>query len=224
MGKNNQLVSSSASRRALMRSICAVWAASAWRRVWADVPPPNHCDPGPCRRSGPPPGPLNTHANAQTRILAIKTADGHFLTAVEGGGFGGPNNGPGSVALHSDARSAGVWEQFQWIWLDGGHTKFALKTLRGTYVSAVNGGSLGGSNDGSSPFHTDATELAQDEVFMVDFDPSGMVTLRTRKGFYVTAVNGGGHGGPDTAPVHSDAATIGPWETFTVVAVPSTAN
>jgi hypothetical protein len=224
MSNNKQPLSSRGYRRALLLAACAMSFASAWQTVRADVPPPIPCDPGPCRRPGPPPSPLDTKPNARTRLVAIKTADGHFLTAVEGGGFSGPNGDPNSVALHADARSAGAWERFQWIWLDDAHTKFALKTMKGTYVSAVKGGGLGGSNDGSTPFHTDATRLDQDEVFMVDFDPDGKVTLRTRKGYYVGAVNGGGRGGPNTAPVHSDATTVGAWEIFTAVSVPSTAN
>lgn len=135
-----------------------------------------------------------------------------------------PSANPDSVALDTGARDAGARQHFEWVWIDDEHTKFALKTMKGTYVSAVNGGGIGGANDGSTPFHTDADHLDQDEVFMVDFDPSGKVTLRTRKGYYVGAANGGGRGGPNTAPVHADATAIGPWETFTVVSVPSTAN
>ncbi len=157
------------------------------------------------------------HRDHRDRDIAIQTADGHWLTAADGGGYGGPNSGPGAVALHSDATRADVWERFDWVWLDEAHGKFALRTMHGTYVTAVNGGGIGGPNDGRSPFHTDATRLGVDEIFRVEFDGSGKATLRTRKGYYVTAVNGGGYGGPNTVPVHTDATAIGPWETFTVV-------
>jgi hypothetical protein len=39
-------------------------------------------------------------------------------------------------------------------------------------------------------------------------------TIRTVTGHYVTAVNGGGVGGPNTVPIHTEATEIGPWETF----------
>lgn len=154
---------------------------------------------------------------AEIRDIAIETIDGHFLTAADGGGYGGPNDGPAAVALHSDASKAGPWEVFDWIWLDQEHGRFALKTLKGTFVTAVNGGGLGGPNDGRSPFHTDARSLGVDEVYRVEIAENGKATLRTRKGYYVTAVNGGGYGGPNTVPIHTDATAIGPWETFRMV-------
>jgi hypothetical protein len=168
------------------------------------------------------PAPLPNEAprtGVEVRDIAIKTSDGHFLTAADGGGYGGPNEGPRAVALHSDASKAGPWEIFDWIWLDQTHSHFALRTPKGTFVSAVNGGGLGGPNDGRSPFHTDARTLGIDEVYRVEFDENGKATLRTRKGFYITAVRGGGYGGPNTMPIHTDATSIGPWEMFTLVPV-----
>lgn len=146
--------------------------------------------------------------------IGIETVDGHYLTAAGGGGYGGANEGPDAVALRSDAVHADASVRFDWIWLDKDHTRFALKTMKGTFLTAVNGGGIGGPNDGRSPFHTDAKALGPDEVFRVHFDAGGKVTLRTRKGFYMSAVNGGGYGGPNTVPLHTDATSIGPWETF----------
>jgi len=46
----------------------------------------------------------------------ILTSNGsNMLTAVNGGGLGGPNSGPGAVALHTDATGAGPWETFKLI-------------------------------------------------------------------------------------------------------------
>jgi len=160
------------------------------------------------------PRPPSVSPDAGTREISIKTINNHFLSAADGGGYGGPDAGPDAVALHSDAARAGEWEHFDWIWQDSQHTKFALRTAKGLFVTAVNGGGLGGPNDGRSPFHTDATNAGADEIFVVSFAKDGKVTLRTRKGFYVTAVNGGGSGGPDTSPIHTDATAIGAWETF----------
>lgn len=213
-------------RRNLLRSTAAVALAAVFHPAWADVPPPRpHCDPGPCPKpphptppAPAPAPPINLEA-VGTRRIAITTIDGHFLTAADGGGYGGPNTGPGAVALHSDAGRADVWEKFDWVWLDEKHSKFALRTMAGTFLTAVNGGGIGGPNDGRSPFHTDATQLGVDEVFQVESDGAGKVSLRTRKGFYMTAVNGGGVGGPNTAPMHTDAKSIGPWESFTAISL-----
>lgn len=213
-------------RRNFLRSAAGAALAAVFHAGWADVPPvwPN-CDPGPCPRpphptpSPPAPAPPVNLEAVGARRIAITTVDGHFLTAADGGGYGGPDNGPGAVALHSDAGRADVWEKFEWIWLDEKHGKFALRTMAGTFLTAVNGGGIGGPNDGRSPFHTDATHLGADEVFQVESDGAGKISLRTRKGFYMTAVNGGRVGGPNTTPLHTDAKSIGPWETFTAVSL-----
>lgn len=160
------------------------------------------------------------HRNRSVREIAIRTPDGHWLTAADGGGYGGPDDGPDAVALHTDAQCADGWARFEWIWLDQSHRKFALRTAKGTYVTAVNGGGIGGPNGGRSPIHTDAAAMGLDGVFEVDFLENGIVTLRTRKDFYLTAVNGGGIGGPNSVPVHTDATSIGPWETFTAIFKP----
>src|SRR5208283_3116673 len=164
--------------------------AAAFHGAWADVPP-SHCDPNPCpappHPTPPPPAPAPsaTLEAAGARRIAITTMNGHFLTAADGGGYGGPNTGAGAVALHSDSRRADAWEKFDWIWLDEKHRKFALRTLAGTFLTAVNGGGIGGPNDGRGPFHTDATQLGVDEVFDVEFDDAGKVSLRTRNGYYM---------------------------------------
>jgi hypothetical protein len=149
---------------------------------------------------------------------AIRTVNGHFLTAVNGGGLGGPDAGPGSVALHSDAVNGGPWETFRVIWLDPYRRQFALRTINGRYVTAVNGGGIGGPNDGSSPFHTDASRIGPWELYTLTQRPDGTTWIRTPGGNLVTAVNGGGFGGPNDVPIHTDAMKIGPWERFTFVA------
>ncbi len=44
---------------------------------------------------------------------AIKTSDGHFLTAVNGGGIAGPNDW--RSPFHTDAAQIGPWERFSLI-------------------------------------------------------------------------------------------------------------
>jgi hypothetical protein len=148
------------------------------------------------------------------RKIALKTYSGNYVTIVNGGGLGGPDNGPDAVALHSDAAVAGPWEKFQFVWIPGSN-QIALKTEDGHYVTAVNGGGMGGPNDQTCPVHTDATVRQEWEQLVLDYDPNTQIgTLQTFDGHYLTAVNGGGFGGPNDVPIHTDAMTIGPWETF----------
>ena len=104
----------------------------------------------------------------------------------------------------------------------GGGKLTALKTSSGNYVAAVNGGGVGGPNDQSSPIHTDATVIGPWEQLTLDYDPSTEIaTFKTLNGEFLTAVNGGGFGEPkNSVPIHTDAVTPGPWETFAAVDAP----
>jgi hypothetical protein len=148
---------------------------------------------------------------------AFRTPAGGYLSMVYGGGLGGPNSGPGSVALHTDATAIGPWEEFTWVWVDQSTGKFALKTVNGNTVTAVNGGNMGGPNDATSPVHTDAGGPYSWESLKVVPLADGKVAIQTASGNYLTAVNGGGYGGPNNVPIHTDATWIGAWETFTLV-------
>jgi hypothetical protein len=161
--------------------------------------------------------PVAAQAPSGWMDAAIQTPSGNYLTVVNGGGLGGPDNGPEAVALHTDARAAGPWETFNVIWLNTTFTKFALQTSGGEYVTAVNGGGIGGPNDASSPVHTDAVRIAAWERLRLDFLPNHQVTIKLPGRRFLTAVNGGGIGGPNTAPIHTDASQHGAWETFTLV-------
>lgn len=150
----------------------------------------------------------------------IQTSGGYFLTAVDGGGLGGPNNT--GVALHSDARERSTWETFQLILVQEG-SWYALQTSSGhNYVTAVNGGGVGGPNNSKCPFHTDLRSNERPgtwETFTLVYvdEPAGKVALRTENGNYVTAVNGGGTGGPNTTPIHTDAVRVSDWEKWHLV-------
>jgi hypothetical protein len=148
--------------------------------------------------AAPPAGPV---------VAAMQTARGNYITAVNGGGLGGPDTGPDAVALHTDATAAGPWETFTVIWLDRAYRKFALRTSGGKYVTAVQGGGIGGLSDNSSPVHTDATRIAEWERLKLTFLPSNQVTINVPNGQFLTAVNGGGIRGLDTAPIGLDART-----------------
>lgn len=104
------------------------------------------------------------------------------------------------------------------------NTTFALRTAGGDYVTAVNNGGVGGPNNDSSPIHTDATEIGDWETFAFNVNNNispRTVTIQTWNGNYLTAVNGGGVGGANNVPVHTNAKQIGPWETFSVLQTPN---
>jgi len=166
----------------------------------------------------------------KTFVGSILTSNGtNMLTAVNGGGLGGPDSGPGVVALHTDATSAAAWETFRLILQPGSPPigpgmRFALQTSSGVnYLTAVNGGGVGGPNDATCPIHTDATSAGAWEIFTLLVDDSvnpptvqimPFTALPLTGGHYLTAVNGGGVGGPNTQPVHTDATSVGAWEQF----------
>lgn len=158
--------------------------------------------------AAPPAGPV---------VAAMQTASGNYITAVNGGGLGGPDTGPAAVALHTDATVAGPWETFTVVWLNSTYTKFALRTSDGKYVTAVHGGGIGGPNDRSSPIHTDATSVAAWERLRFTFLPSNRLTINVPNGRFLTAVDGGGVKGADAAPIRTDAVTCGAWESFTLI-------
>ena len=136
-----------------------------------------------------------------TITAAIQTASGNYLTAVGGGGLSSSNFGSTGVAVQTDAMTAGPSETLTVVWLNTSYTKFALRTLTGNYVTAVNGGGIGGPNDGSSPIHTDATSISGWETFRINFLPNNQVTINLPDGRFLTAVNGGGVSGTSTSPI-----------------------
>jgi hypothetical protein len=144
---------------------------------------------------------------------AIQTMTGNNLTIVNGGGLGEAAN---RLPIHTDAAVASIWETFTVVWLDSTFTHFALRTSDGRhYVTAVNGGGIGGPNDYTKPVHTDATWVGSWEKLRLNFLAGDKVTIQVPNGRFLTAVNGGGIGGDN--PIDTDRTEVGPWEVFTLV-------
>src|ERR1700733_8743691 len=84
----------------------------------------------------------------------------HVLTAVNGGGLG--DSSDDGVALFTNATTASTQETFKLILQAdspaiGSGMRFALQTSDGkNYLTAINGGGVGGANDATCPIHTDA--------------------------------------------------------------------
>ena len=144
----------------------------------------------------------------------LQQLDGHFAfltelkqTFVTATGGGGRT----TDAIHTDATVPRSWEWFR-LWTEEGSEFYALQTIDGRFVTAVDAG--GRTTD---TIHTDATAVASWELFAPtrlfdDFGDFSGFGLKTTKGFFLTAVGGGGHNSGDT--IHTDATVAKSWETF----------
>lgn len=93
------------------------------------------------------------------------TASGkiYYITAVNGGGIGGPNHNRRYSQINTSATSVGPWQKFAIIQVDPSNpSQVALQAPdRKYYVTAIPG--CGGNND--VPFHTNATVIGPWERF-----------------------------------------------------------
>jgi hypothetical protein len=147
----------------------------------------------------------------------VMTYDGTYLTCIDGGGLGAPEGE--TVAITTDATTIGDNEMFFLEWSETYNT-FVLQVASGNYVTANRGGGMVGtpiSSDAVGPFEDPYVGAWQ----LLRFVPltNGKYAIRTAKGFYWSATNGGNVGG-DTNPIHTDATSVGDWETFSFVATP----
>ena len=144
---------------------------------------------------------------------AIQTSAGNFFTAVNGGGQGGA----GGEALSTLSTVAGPNETFQLVWQNRQQCKFALTTRDGHFVTAMNGGGVGGTNSGLSPMHTDATSVRQWENFGLLIQPDGISTfIRTADGQHFVTAAGGGSVNGTGMPFGTTATSVGAFEQFSL--------
>jgi hypothetical protein len=142
--------------------------------------------------------------------IAIRTNNGHYLTAVNGGGMGEAAN---TLPIHTDAGKVGPWEQFHIHFSSDGFC--TIKTQSGHYLTAVNGGGVAGAHH---PVSTDTTTINTSETFMLEKLGKGLYAFKTSKGTYLSAVGGGGKGeAANKLPLHTDATKVGGWEKFVLV-------
>jgi hypothetical protein len=139
----------------------------------------------------------------------FKTADGHYVTAVNSGGLTGLGQPPFDV-IHTDAVRVGSWETFTLV-DSGDGTHYGIQAFDGHYLTAVGGG--GRTTD---VIHSDATQLQGWEKFTVTKVPSApggqdVYSIGTIDGHFLTAVGGGGR---TTDTIHSDATVANGWEKF----------
>jgi hypothetical protein len=91
-------------------------------------------------------------------IPVIKTVDGFYLTAVDGGGRT-------SDVIHTNATQAQAWERFDFEYLGPGGDGdwYAIKTVNGHYLTALGGGGHGA--EVPETLHSDATKVNSWEKF-----------------------------------------------------------
>lgn len=144
--------------------------------------------------------------------IAIRTSNGHYLTAVNGGGMGEAAN---KLPIHTAAGKIGGWEQFRVRFATDGTC--TIQTHTGNYLTAVNGGGVG---DPTHPVSTDRTAIRSWETFTLERIGHGLYAFKTAKGTYLTAVGGGGKGeAANKLSLHTDATKAGGWEKFVLVPV-----
>lgn len=144
-------------------------------------------------------GASTTKQNSPT-TCSIQTFNGHYLTAVSGGGRT-------SDVLHTDATHVGSWEKFTLIDLgEGAPLPYGFKTKSGNFLTIVGGG--GRIND---VVHSNATQVQAWERLVLESVGGGYYGIKTNNGRYLTAT---GAGGQVNDAIHSDAPVIGNWEKF----------
>jgi hypothetical protein len=149
--------------------------------------------------------------------VAIRTINGNYVTAVNGGGMGEAAN---ALPIHTDATSMQAWEFFKINFQDDGYC--TIQTETGNFLTAVNGGGLGNPAN-TDPVHTDQTNIEGWERFeLVSVNEElGIYAFQTETGNYVTAVNGGGMGeAANKLPLHTDSTHAFSWEQFMLVPIP----
>jgi hypothetical protein len=142
---------------------------------------------------------LGTRALAVTKTCFILTANGHYLTAVGGGGRT-------DDVIHSNATQAKSWETFKIVESTSNPGTYGIKTLSGNYLTVVDGG--GRITD---VIHSDATKYRDWEEFRLVSVGGGYTAFKTYQGTYLTAVGGGGR---TSDVIHSDARQVRGWEKF----------
>jgi hypothetical protein len=142
---------------------------------------------------------LQTSAHAANgRTCLIQAFDGHYLTAVGGGG-------QTLDSIHTNATTPGSWEKFSVIPFVHG-TGYALRTVRGFYVTAVGGGGRT-----IEAIHTDATVPSRWERFQLIPMGNNVYAIKTFTGNYLTAQDSGGR---TIDVIHSNAIRVSTWEQF----------
>ena len=157
----------------------------------------------------PPSGPTPQPGEPYLPSIAIRTYSGNYITAVNNGGMQGSS---GDV-IATNRTQVGSWEKFTLVPLDASNNTFALQTMTGNYVTAVNGGGI--PNGAEQPIATNRTQVGGWESLVLIQQTDGTYAIATTSRFFLTAVNGGGIPNGAGQPIATNRTALGEWETFT---------
>jgi hypothetical protein len=132
--------------------------------------------------------------------IGIRTINGFYVTAINGGGMGEDAN---ALPIHTDATVVQDWEKFEVNFNDDGTC--SILTSAPYWLTAVNGGGVPAQPN--SPVATDRESIGPWETFSLEEQEHGIYAFRTASGNYLTAVNGGGLA-TEGAPLHTDQAEL----------------
>ena len=91
-----------------------------------------------------------------TQICTIQSFDGHYLSAIGGGGRT-------TDVIETNRTAISTWETFQLVPLTGvGPGFYAIRTQTGNYLTAVNSGGIGSAFEA---IHSNATQIGTWEEF-----------------------------------------------------------
>jgi len=151
--------------------------------------------------------------------FTIKTYDGHFLTALGGGG-------KATDAFHTDATKASAWEYFYFLKCGdlGSGYQYAIRPTgtgnipgKGDFASFLT--ALGGGGQTRQAM-TAYSGLQSGSKFKLIRQNDGSYALQTSNGInYLTAVGGGGLASGDN--LQTNRTQVQAWETFKIVEQPN---
>lgn len=121
--------------------------------------------------------------------------------------------GSSGDAIATNRTQVGPWEKFTLVPLDISNKTFALQTMTGNYVTAVNGGGI--QNPAGQPIATNRTQVGSWESLVLIQQTDGTYAIATTSRFFLTAVNGGEVQNGAGQPIATNRTALGDWETFT---------
>lgn len=118
-------------------------------------------------------------------MFALQTPQGHYVTAINNGGMGGPNDA--TSPIHTDTSPNPVYADNVLKFINLGNNQVMLQTPGGEIVSFID--DVGGNDPHNSmPFHTNATSIGAWEIFYI-MNPTNYIYPSSSNGSTQGALN-----------------------------------